>query len=263
VFTSVRSRFAVVAVALALLGAGCKADVRVDVTLHQDGTGTLTARVALDRDAVQRLTTTAPLAKAVPLDDLRAAGWQVSAWQVSANGAVITLSHPFVGEDDLVRRITDLAGPNGVLRDPRITHQRGWFRTSDAVAVTVDLRAPATGVATDTALAGRLRAAGVDVRALDRRLQSELRNALTVQLVVHAPAGHSRTVTVRPGGQARASVTSSRFELDRAISLGIGATLAFLALLFFGAAAVGKRRESRRRRARGPSRPRSERVPLM
>jgi post-segregation antitoxin (ccd killing protein) len=187
----------------------------------------------------------------------------VSPWRADAHGAVITLSHPFVGQDDLVRRLTDLAGPNGVLRDPRITHERGWFRTTDAVAVTVDLRAPSAGVSSDTALAGRLRAAGVNVSSLEHRLESELRNALTVQVAVHAPAGHVHTVTVRPGGQARASVTSTRFELDRAITLGIGATLAFLALLFFGAAAVGKRRERRRRRARGPAHANSERIPLM
>jgi hypothetical protein len=264
VFTPVRRLGAFFALlALVLVCASCKADVRVDVTVRQDGTGTVTARVTLDREAVQRLTTSAPLAQAVPLDDLRAAGWQVSAWRVDARGAVITFSHPFVGQADLVRRLADLAGPNGVLRDARITHKRGWFRSSDAVSVNVDLRTPSAGVTTDAQLAGRLRAAGVDVSALDRQLQAELKTALTVQLAVHAPEGHTRTVTVQPGGQARASATDTRFELDRAITLGIGAALAFLALLFLAAAAVGKRRERRRRRARGPSRTRNERVPLM
>jgi len=237
--------------------------VRVDVTLQRDGSGTVTARVALDPAAVQHLTSTAPLAKAVPLDDLRAAGWRVSPWRVDAHGAVITFRHAFVGQDDLARRLADLAGRHGVLQDARVTHDRGWFTSSDGVGVTVDLRAPSAGVATDAQLAARLRAAGVDVAALDRRLQSELRNALTVQVVVHAPAGHTHSVTVRTGGQARASATSTRFELDRAITLGLGGALAFLALLFFGAAGVGKRRERRRRRARGPSRTTSERVPLM
>ena len=226
--------------------------MRVDVTLQRDGSGTVTARVALDPDAVQHLTSTAPLAKAVPLDDLRAAGWRVSPWRVDAHGAVITFRHAFVGQDDLARRLADLAGRHGVLQDARVTHDRGWFTSSDGVGVTVDPQ-----------LAARLRAAGVDVAALDRRLQSELRNALTVQVVVHAPAGHTHSVTVRTGGQARASATSTRFELDRAITLGLGGALAFLALLFFGAAGVGKRRERRRRRARGPSRTTSERVPLM
>ena len=263
-FTPVRKLSAFLAL-LALVGvcASCKADVRVDVTLHQDGSGTVTARVALDGDAVQQLTTTGPLAKSVPLDDLRAAGWRVSPWRVDSHGAVITLSHPFVGQDDLARRLEDLAGRNGVLRDARITHQRGWFHSSDAVSVTVDLRALSAGVASDAELAARLRAAGVDVAALDRRLQSELRNSLTVQVVVHAPAGHTHSVTVKPGGQARASASATRFDLNRVITLGLGATLGFLALLFLTAAGVGKRRDRRRRRTRGPSHTTNERVPLM
>src|SRR5204862_324015 len=74
----------------ALLCAGCKVDARVDVTLHADGSGTVRARVALDADAVQRLTRHASLDKAVPLGDVRAAGWAVSGWTTSggAGGAV-------------------------------------------------------------------------------------------------------------------------------------------------------------------------------
>jgi len=137
-----------------VLLAGCKVDARVDVTLRPDGSGTVVARVALDADAVQRLTTHSSLANAVPLDDLRTAGWQVSAWKpVHGGGDAITLTHGFVGQSDLARRLTDLAGPKGALRDPRITRTRGWLAGSDKVSVVVDLRHLSAGVRSDAELA--------------------------------------------------------------------------------------------------------------
>src|SRR5205085_589102 len=79
-------------------------------------------------EAVQRLTSQGSLTSAVPLDDLRNAGWRVSAWKRDrSGGAAITLSHGFVSQVDLARRLADLTGPNGALRDPRITRTRGWF----------------------------------------------------------------------------------------------------------------------------------------
>ena len=56
-------------------------DVRVDITLRADGSGTVTAKVALDAEAVQKLTSGGSLASAVPLDDLRNAGWRISEWK--------------------------------------------------------------------------------------------------------------------------------------------------------------------------------------
>src|SRR5262245_56575128 len=95
VLTPVRRVAGLVCVA-ALLCAGCKVDARVDVTLRADGSGTVTARIALDRDAVRELTRHSSLAQAVPLDDVRAAGWTVSGWRTSDGAATITLSREFV-----------------------------------------------------------------------------------------------------------------------------------------------------------------------
>jgi hypothetical protein len=103
-----------------VLCAGCKVDARVDVTLRADGSGTVTARVRLDADAVRRLTTRASLDQAVPLDDVRTAGWTVSGWKTSHGATTLTLSHDFVGQTDLARRLSDLVGPTGVLRDARV-----------------------------------------------------------------------------------------------------------------------------------------------
>ena len=130
---------------------------------------------------------TRTLAKAVPLDDVRAAGWKVSVWAVTKGtdeGYAITLTHGFTNEADLARRLEDLVGTTGVLRAPVITRTRGWLRAEDAIAVTVDLRHLSTGIRSDAEVAKRLAAAGVDVDALDAQLRGQLGKALTVTVTV-------------------------------------------------------------------------------
>ena len=72
---------------LVVLCSACKADVRVDVTWRADGTGTVAVEVVLDADAVRRVTQFAPLEQAVPVTDLRDAGWDVGAWSTGGDGA--------------------------------------------------------------------------------------------------------------------------------------------------------------------------------
>jgi hypothetical protein len=233
----------------AVLLAGCKVDARVDVTLRADGSGTVTARVTLDADAVRRLTRHVELADAVPLDDVRDAGWNVSGWQTSSGSSTITMAHAFVGQDELARLLTDLAGSSGVLRDARVTRSRSWIVAKDSVAVTGDLRDLATGVQSDAALAQNLAAAGIDVNALDQQLRSELGQAFTLTLTVHAPDGETRSVTLQSGDQERVSATSSRTHTTRALLAVVGVGLLVLALVLTGASLAAMSR--RRRRSAG------------
>src|SRR3954451_3682783 len=126
-------RVAGLVLAAVVLCAGCKVDARVDVSLRADGSGTVTAHVRLDADAVRRLTARVSLDEAVPLDDVRTAGWTVSGWTTSDGAATLTLSHDFVGPADLARRLSDLIGPTGVLRDARLTRSRSWLSAKDSI----------------------------------------------------------------------------------------------------------------------------------
>ena len=243
--TPVRRVWGLALVAAVLL-AGCKVDAGGDVTVRPDGSGTVAARVALDADAVQRLTTHAPLATAVRLDDLRTAGWRVSSWKRDhAGGAAITLTHAFVGQAGLERRITDLAGPRGVLRDPRITRTRGWFGAKDAISIAVDLRGITAGVRSDAQLAERLKAAGIDVSTLGSQLSAQLKQALHVTVDVHAPGGHAHSVTLVAGGHATVAAAQSQTYTNRMALLAGGALLLLLALVV---TAASLRSTSRRRR---------------
>jgi hypothetical protein len=234
--------------ALVVLLAACKADVRVDIALRDDGSGTVRVEVALDADAVRRLTQFAPLEDAVPLDDIKAAGWDVSAWESSRDrGATVTLSHGFVGRQQLDQLLGDL-GPDGVSARSRVERSRGWLRSRDALAVDVDLRQLAAGVKSDASLATNLQAAGIDVNALDAQLTEQLRQSLTVELVVHAPDGTTRRTTVRPGETGKASVGASTFDSERVVAVGVAGALVLVAALLLVAARRSKRRAVRRAR---------------
>ncbi len=228
--TPVRRVCGLFLVAVVLL-AGCKVDARVDVTLRADGSGRVAVKVALDAEAVQKLTTGGSLASAVPLDDLRDAGWRVSAWKRSPSGASITLSHEFVGRAELARRLADLTGPDGALRDPRITRTRGWFGSSDKIAVTVDLRDVDAGVKSDAELAQRLEAAGLDVDTLDAQLSGELKDALQVTVRMRAPGGEFQPTGFRGDGHGTIFASQSQTYVKRFVLLAVGAALLLLALV--------------------------------
>jgi hypothetical protein len=233
-------------ISLVLL-AGCKVDARVDVTLRADGSGTVAAKVTLDAEAVKRITTGGPLEVAVPLADLRGAGWRISAWKIVSSGdASVTLSHAFVGQTGLARLLADLTGPNGALRDPRITRTREWFGGSDKIAVTVDLRDISAGVRSDAELSKRLQAAGLDVNTLDAQLGSELRDALQVTVAVHAPDGSSRSIQLKAGGHETISASSSQTYARRLTLLAAGAGLLLLALVITGVSLRSKSRPRHR-----------------
>jgi hypothetical protein len=250
VLTPVR-RVGAFLLAAVVLCAGCKVDARVDVTLRADGSGTITARVTLDADAVQRLTRHASLDQAVPLADVRAAGWDVSGWTTTGGAATLTLSHDFVGQADLARRLADLAGPTGVLRDAQLTRSRSWLSAKESIAITGDLRHLSTGVKSDTALARNLAAAGVDVSALDAQLQSELDQAFTLTLAVHAPNGQTQTVALGAGDHATVAASSARTHSTRVVLVVVGAVLLLLALVLTAASLLATRRRRRASSASG------------
>jgi hypothetical protein len=217
------------------------------VSLRADGTGRIVARVALDADAVQRLTANASLADAVPLADVRAAGWKVSPWKpTKGGGEAITLSREFVGEAGLRNRIADLVGTRGVLRDPRITRTRGWFGASDKISVVLDMRSISASVRADPQLAASLHTAGLDVNTLDAQLSSELKQSLLVTVAVHAPGGQTNEAAVAAGNIATLSASTSQTYTRRMLLLAAGGVLLLLAILIMGAALLTRSRPRRR-----------------
>lgn len=234
---------------LALLLAGCHASATVAIRVRRDGRGTVTVGVSLDREARLALAGAAlnPGASTpdVPLDDLRTAGWSVSAWRPSeGGGSTAKLSKGFTGGAGLASVLAELDGEGGALRDPHVVRERALLRDRDGVSLLVDLGHLRTGVADDDALASRLRAAGVDVAALDAGLQARIKGSFDLTVRVELPNGTDTTVRVAPGEQRRVAVSSTT-DPGRRFALVGAVTAALLGLALFLVASADARRSRR------------------
>jgi hypothetical protein len=164
------------------------------------------ATFALDQSAIARIGSTAD----VRLDDLVRTGWTVTR---TAN--TITVSHPFAGMPQLSSL---LAASGGVLTNPKVN--------GGHVSIVVDGGAFGAGVKSDSALAARLRAAGVDVNAVAAQLDRELLDDVHVTIALQ---GQEATVT--PG--ARSTLSAKTTSADDGSNLAVrgGIALAIVALI--------------------------------
>ncbi|MBI5089317.1 MAG: hypothetical protein HZB15_10795 [Actinobacteria bacterium] len=102
---------AVVALLAALLVAGCRVDVTVDVAMVQNGSGTVTVTITADRQVVDQ----APgLAADLRLDDLEDAGWTTEGPVGTDEGGLsITLARTFDTPEQATAIVASLNGPDG------------------------------------------------------------------------------------------------------------------------------------------------------
>lgn len=239
----------------ALLLAGCHASATVAIRVRDDGRGTVTVAVALDREARLALAGAALKPGAttpdVPLDDLRTSGWSVSAWRPSdGGGSTVKLSKPFTGDAGLASVLAELDGKDGALRDAHVVRERALMRDRDSVSLLADLSHLRAGVADDEALAMRLRAAGVDVDAIDAGLQARVKGSFDLTVRVELPDGTDTTVKLDPGDQRRVVVASTTAHPGRRAALIAAAAGAFLGIVLFAVASLSARRARRARRRR-------------
>ena len=198
--------------------------------------------VTLDVEAVQRLTPTAALADAVPLGGAQGRVDRIEVDLAKDGSATVTVAHEFTGQNDLARRLEDLAGATRALRDPAISHTRGFFGAKDSIALTVDLRDLSTGIRSDADVAQALVNGGLDVNAVNKELRDELDSSLSLTVAVHAPGGETKTAQLQAGDQATVSASSSDTYTSRIVLLVVGVALLVLAAVLTAASLARARR---------------------
>jgi len=251
-------------VAAVLLLAGCRADTRVEITMHGDGSGVLRTTVTLDADAVGQLGGQKAATAQLPLTQLHDAGWTVDPWRATSDGGgTVRFTTAFDDQKELAQRLQDLVGAQGILRDPHVTHSHGLFSANEGLSLVVDMRAPKTGIGSDADLKARLKAAGVDPATLDAQFATQLRSSLHLTVVLQAPDGTSTTYTASNGTLKTVTASHKSTCYDRMIKYGIALTLALLAGLFVLAAHKSSSRNRRRQRERSDALRNEDRVPLM
>ena len=213
----------------ALVVAGCQVHTSVDLAMADDGSGTVTAEVSLDEEAMGRLpdlddngvSDAADLATLIRADDLGQAGWEVSAPLATDGVTIVTAAKPFGTPDEAVAVLSEITGADGALRDLRIDRSTGFGTTSYDFAGTLDLSGGLEAFG-DAGLAGLLdgEPLGEDAATIEQRLGAPLADAFTFDLSVTLPGSLDAGTGEDRAGQA---IWSPRLG-DPAVDLSASST---------------------------------------
>lgn len=130
-------RLLALAVALIVTLTGCRMTVAVDVVVNEDETGSVTVGVGLDDDALARA---GDLERQLRVDDLVAAGWEVSGARAEPDGLTwVRATRTFSGPEEFTAVMAQITGPEGAFRDWRLSRESGLLGTTWTVDGTVDL----------------------------------------------------------------------------------------------------------------------------
>jgi hypothetical protein len=203
-----RLPLALVALA-ALLASACQVRTTVTVDVADDGSGAVEVAIGLDADAVGRLpdldddgrSTVTDLAALVRSADLVAAGWEVTdAAAGDGDTTWIRATKPFGTPEEADRILTELAGPDGALRDLHVSRVPRFGRTSYGFSGTVDLSGGLEAFGDDglaAALDGRV--LGQDTVEIEQELGQPLADVFTFEISAQLPGGSGSTWSPRLG----------------------------------------------------------------
>jgi hypothetical protein len=245
-----RARLLGLVLAVVVVLGGCKANANLDIDIAEDGSGSVALSVTLDRGAVNALESGGQrLGSAVLLADLERAGWTISPWKRDDKGsATIRLSKPFARIADLSSVLAEIDGSPGMVSEVLASRSRSRLRLRTSVSMLADLRGIAAGVLSDAELAGRLRAAGLDDREVERELSQEIGDSLTLRIHIALPHGTEKEWRLQSGEDQRISLEDVYLERGR---LGwfvgaVGLVILAFALLIVASRAANRARWSRR-----------------
>jgi hypothetical protein len=244
-------RLLVVVVAGVLL-AGCKVDTTLTIDVHEDGSGSVRVRVALDAEAVQNAQAGGGMLEdRVRLGDLQAAGWTVTPWRRAPDGsATVSLRKNFGNAGDLAGVVAELSGKNGPLPRVALERNRGFLSTEYKITGDADLSRLTAGIADDPEVLAQLTGQRVDLAQIDQRLAQQINDAFRLRIRFVFPGGDVTEVQPEPGEKVSLATSTSQFDTTRALLLGGGVVLGALGVVLF------VHGELRRRRQRRPGRPR-------
>ena len=243
-------RLLVVVVACALL-AGCKVDTTLTIDVHDDGSGSVRVRVALDADAVQNAQAGGgTLENRVRLGDLQAVGWAVTPWRRAPDGsATVSLRKNFENAGELAGVVAELSGKDGPLQRVALERNREFLSTEYEIKGDADLSRLTAGIADDPAVVAQLTGQRVDVALIDQRLAQQINDAFRLRIRFVFPGGDVTEVKSEPGKKVSLATSTTQFDTTRAVLLAGAVVLGVLGLVLL----VRGELRGRRRRRQGRS----------
>jgi hypothetical protein len=244
-------RLLVVVVACVLL-AGCKVDTTLTIDVHDDGSGSVRVRVALDADAVQNAQAGGGMLEdRVRLGDLRAAGWTVTPWRRAPDGsATVSLRKDFGNAGDLAGVVAELSGKDGPLPGVALERSRGFLSTEYKITGDADLSRLTAGIADDPEVVAQLTGQRVDLAQIDQRLAQQINDAFRLRIRFVLPGGETQ-VQPKPGKKVSLATSTSQFDTTRALLLAGAIVLGALGVVVLVRGELRRRRQRRRGRPPG------------
>ena len=123
--------------ALLVAAVGCRAELDIVVTVNEDGSGLVSTITTIDDETTDGLLDLD--ATGLLLGDLAQSGWDVGRPERTASGAtVVEASKAFGTADQFGEVMNDLTGPDGPIRDFRLTRTKSFARVDYAVEGVID-----------------------------------------------------------------------------------------------------------------------------
>ena len=123
----------------AFVVAACQAEVDVNVTVNEDGSGIVETATTLDEEASAALLDLETDADGLPLSDLLRSGWNVSPPERAADGStVVTASKEFGNTAQFAEVMEEITGEDGVFRNFRLVRTKTFARVGYRVSGTID-----------------------------------------------------------------------------------------------------------------------------
>jgi hypothetical protein len=223
--------------------AGCKVDTTVTLAVHDDGSGFVRIKVALDAEAVQKAEAGGGrLEERVRLGDLEQAGWTVSPWKRAQNGsATLSVRKDFTDPGDVAGIFAEVNGNEGPLRGVALERDRGLLSTRYELKGDADLSQLTAGVATDAEVAAQLTGQRVDLTQVEQKLTQEIRDAFRLRVRLEFPHG-SKELRPEPGKKVSLSTSSTQFDTTRALLLLAAVVLGLLGIVVLVLGELRRRR---------------------
>ena len=186
---------AAIALLVVLFLSACQATFTVGVAVNRDGSGSVTVRAHLDRDAATSY------GSYVRTADLTQAGWMVAGPTTGAGGSVdFTATKAFADPAAANGVVAELSGATGPFRDLTIVRRASFFQTTTRFQGTVDLTC-GIDCFSDPGLQQALGGRGIDPAALQTHTGVALDQVFRFQVTVRLPGQIRSTNGTRTGGQ--------------------------------------------------------------
>ena len=200
----------------------------MDVHVDDDGSGRVEVVVALDRDAARRVP---GLEDQLEVDDLQAAGWEVSGpSEVRGGGVEIRATKSFTSLEGLGEVVAEVSGDDGPLSDLVVERDRAAFGDTWRVRGAADLRDGLEAFG-DAGLRERLGGSslGMSEEELERAAGRPLPEAVRFRVTADLPGGGGSWSPVL-GERTSLEADSRTWEGPRLALLALAVVLALAAV---------------------------------